>query len=104
MLRTYAFTGRQKVIFVVLLTTYLGLLGIISWVISTQLIRPSQTFVFLGKGALLTLRITVTPMFLIQERTGCFAYSDQNTSDIASSISLPTSTKSVQVHPYHLGV
>ncbi|SRR6266404_3631671 len=46
-------------------------------------------------------------MFFLQQRTGCFAYSDQNTSDIMSFMSLPTSTNPVKIpvnRPYHLGV
>ena len=39
-------------ILTVLMTTFLGLLGIISWVICTQLIRPSRDFCLYRKGGI----------------------------------------------------
>ena len=37
MLRTYAFSGRKKVVLAVLSVTFFGLVGIIIWVVSKKL-------------------------------------------------------------------
>ncbi|KAH9062531.1 hypothetical protein EDB83DRAFT_2224088, partial [Lactarius deliciosus] len=39
MLRTYAFSGRKTQVLVVLSITYLGLVGVIIWVLSTEISR-----------------------------------------------------------------
>ncbi|KAN0135260.1 hypothetical protein V8E53_006825 [Lactarius tabidus] len=57
MLRTYAFSGRKKTVLGVLSITFCGLVGIIIWVISTKL--------------------TLTPIFIVVNRSACFAVSDQ---------------------------
>jgi len=57
MLRTYAFTGRKKPILVALLITFFSLFGGAVWVMSEQL--------------------SLSALFIIDERTGCFATSDQ---------------------------
>ncbi|KAI9443622.1 hypothetical protein H4582DRAFT_1210011 [Lactarius indigo] len=56
MLRAYAFSGRNKQVLVVLSITYLGLVGVIIWVISKEL--------------------SPAPLFFITKRSGCFAMSD----------------------------
>lgn len=79
MLRTYAFSGRKRVILAVLSITLLGLAGVIIWVTSTQLI--------------------LSPLFLFSGRSGCFAISDLGAFDATQGIS------SVQVPiAYHLGL
>ncbi|KAN0128874.1 hypothetical protein V8E53_013247 [Lactarius tabidus] len=57
MLRTYAFSGRKKMVLAILLATFFGLVGIIIWVTSKEL--------------------TLNPIFVVVNRTGCFAISDQ---------------------------
>ncbi|KAH8998630.1 hypothetical protein EDB92DRAFT_1836252 [Lactarius akahatsu] len=57
MLRTYAFTGRRRTILVVLSISFFSLVGVAIWVISTQL--------------------TLTALFMIEERSACFATSNQ---------------------------
>ncbi|KAI9443589.1 hypothetical protein H4582DRAFT_2096103 [Lactarius indigo] len=56
MLRTYAFSGRKTRVLAVLLISYLGLVGVMLWVLSKQLILP--------------------PMPPVIKSSGCFAVSD----------------------------
>ncbi|KAH9049969.1 hypothetical protein EDB84DRAFT_847826 [Lactarius hengduanensis] len=57
MLRTYAFTGRRRTILAALSISFITLVGVVIWVISTQL--------------------TLTALFMIEERSACFATSNQ---------------------------
>ncbi|KAH9008864.1 hypothetical protein EDB83DRAFT_481917 [Lactarius deliciosus] len=57
MLRTHAFSGRKTRILVVLSITYSGLVGVIIWVLSKEL--------------------TLSPLFFLTKRSGCFAISDE---------------------------
>ncbi|KAH8984426.1 hypothetical protein EDB92DRAFT_1886923 [Lactarius akahatsu] len=57
MLRTYAFSGRKTRILVVLSVAYLGLAGVIIWVLCKEL--------------------TLAHLFLVTKRNGCFAISDE---------------------------
>ncbi|KAI9443624.1 hypothetical protein H4582DRAFT_2072636 [Lactarius indigo] len=85
MLRTYAFSGRKTRILVVLSITYLGLIGVIIWVISKHL------SLFLG--------------FVITKRSGCFAISDQLTFNAAQATSAAKGITSVPVPlAYHIGM
>jgi len=59
MLRAYAFSGRKRLILVLLSASFLGLVSYVVWVVSTEL--------------------TLTALFLIEEHTGCFATSNQPT-------------------------
>jgi hypothetical protein len=59
LLRTYAFTGRKKTILATLSIFLFGLVGLAIWVMSKQL--------------------SLSALFLIKERSGCFATSDQLT-------------------------
>ncbi|KAH8992539.1 hypothetical protein EDB86DRAFT_1479264 [Lactarius hatsudake] len=57
MLRTYAFSGRKTRILVVLSIAYLGLTGVIIWVLCKEL--------------------TLAPLFFLIKRNACFAISDE---------------------------
>ncbi|KAH9032830.1 hypothetical protein EDB84DRAFT_118177 [Lactarius hengduanensis] len=57
MLRTYAFSGRKTRILVVLSIAYLGLTGVIIWVLSKEL--------------------SLAPLFFFTKRNACFAISDE---------------------------
>ncbi|KAH9172041.1 hypothetical protein EDB89DRAFT_1012760 [Lactarius sanguifluus] len=57
MLRTYAFSGRKTRVLVALSITYLGLAGVIIWVVSKEL--------------------SLAPLFLFTKRNACFAISDK---------------------------
>jgi len=57
MLRSYAFSGRRRLVLVALCTSFLSLAGYVVWVVSNQL--------------------DLTALFLIKERSGCFATSNQ---------------------------
>ncbi|KAN0135255.1 hypothetical protein V8E53_006820 [Lactarius tabidus] len=56
MLRTYAFSGRKKPILALLSVAFFGLVGVIIWVFSKE--------------------ISLSPLFMILNRSGCFAVSD----------------------------
>lgn len=43
MLRSYAFSGRRRLVLVALLTSFLSLVGYVVWVVSNQLDCPSRT-------------------------------------------------------------
>ncbi|KAH8981867.1 hypothetical protein EDB92DRAFT_1896041 [Lactarius akahatsu] len=58
MLRTYAFSGRKTRVLVALSITYLGLAGVIIWVMSKELTRLS-------------------PLFFFTKRNACFGISDE---------------------------
>jgi len=84
MLRTYAFTGRKKVVLAVLSVTLLAVVVVDIWVVSEHLALPL--------------------LFLI-ERTGCFAISDLPTFDIVPTANNPHGMGEVQVPlAYHLGM
>ncbi|KAH9002532.1 hypothetical protein EDB86DRAFT_2896405 [Lactarius hatsudake] len=72
MLRTYAFTGRRRTILAALSISFFSLVGVAVWVISTQL--------------------TLTALFLIEERSACFATSNQPDSHVVRAVGA-----------YHLG-
>jgi len=57
MLRSYAFSGRQRPVLVVLSIPFFILVGFVVWVVSTQL--------------------NLTALFMIRERSACFATSNQ---------------------------
>ncbi|KAH9997939.1 hypothetical protein BJV77DRAFT_782642 [Russula vinacea] len=57
MLRSYAFSGRRRLVLVALLTSFLSLVGYVVWVVSNQL--------------------DLTALFRINESSGCFATSNQ---------------------------
>jgi len=57
MLRSYAFSGRERLILLTLTTSFLCLVGYVLWVLSEEL--------------------SLTALFLINERSGCFATSNQ---------------------------
>jgi len=57
MLRSYAFSGRKRLVLLTLSTSFLGLVGYVLWVLSKEL--------------------SLTALFLIDERSGCFATSNQ---------------------------
>jgi hypothetical protein len=54
MLRTYAFSGRKKKVLAVLSITLFILVGVSIWVMSKQLTRLSEDFIY--QGVFLTLR------------------------------------------------
>ncbi|KAH9162716.1 hypothetical protein EDB89DRAFT_616299 [Lactarius sanguifluus] len=56
MLRTYAFSGRKTWVLVALSITYLGLVGVIIWVLSNE--------------------ITLSPLFFVTKRNACLAVPD----------------------------
>ncbi|KAH9057518.1 hypothetical protein EDB87DRAFT_1631250 [Lactarius vividus] len=67
MLRTYAFSGRKTRVLVVLSITYLGLVGVIIWVLSKEL--------------------TLAPLFFFTKRNACFGISDEpNITVLAASV------------------
>ncbi|KAH9032827.1 hypothetical protein EDB84DRAFT_1578472, partial [Lactarius hengduanensis] len=67
MLRTYAFSGRKTRVLVVLSIAYLGLAGVIIWVLSKEL--------------------TLAPLFSFTKRNACFAISDEpNIAVLAASV------------------
>lgn len=72
MLRTYAFTGRKRTVLVALSISFFSLVGISIWVMSKEL--------------------TLTALFLVEERSGCFATSDQPVLGVVR-----------EVGAYHLG-
>ncbi|KAF8273786.1 hypothetical protein EI94DRAFT_1714927 [Lactarius quietus] len=85
MLRTYAFSGRKKTVLVVLSIAFLGLVGVIIWVTSKQL---SLSFVF-----------------FVVKRSGCFAISDQPTLNDATIARLAHGYTATQSHfAYHIGM
>jgi len=57
MLRSYAFSGRRRLILLTLSTSFFGLVSYVVWVVSKEL--------------------SLTALFLINERSGCFATSNQ---------------------------
>ncbi|KAI9443167.1 hypothetical protein H4582DRAFT_1164237 [Lactarius indigo] len=73
MLRTYAFTGRRRTILAALSITFFSLVGVAIWVMSTQL--------------------TLSALFLIEERSACFATSDQPDFNVVRTVGA-----------YHLGM
>ncbi|KAH9061753.1 hypothetical protein EDB83DRAFT_2385767 [Lactarius deliciosus] len=84
MLRTYAFSWRKKWVLVVLSITYFGLIGVIIWVICKKL--------------------TLAPIFLVLERGGCFAISDEpSITAILASVLQGVGTAPVPI-AYHMGM
>jgi len=57
LLRTYAFTGRKRAILAILSISFFSLVAVAIWVMSKQL--------------------SLTALFIVEERTGCFATSNQ---------------------------
>ncbi|KAN0135312.1 hypothetical protein V8E53_006877 [Lactarius tabidus] len=78
MLRTYAFSGKKKWVLAVLSITLLGLLGVTIWVMSREL--------------------SLQLLFVLVNRTGCFAMSDQPTLSATGTVSVHTPLG------YHLGI
>ncbi|KAH9051792.1 hypothetical protein EDB87DRAFT_1836188 [Lactarius vividus] len=84
MLRTYAFSWRKKWVLVVLSITYFGLIGVILWVICKEL--------------------TLAPIFLIAERGGCFAISDEpSITEMLASVLQGVGAAPVPI-AYHMGI
>ncbi|KAH9029942.1 hypothetical protein EDB85DRAFT_2290658 [Lactarius pseudohatsudake] len=84
MLRTYAFSWRKKWVLVVLSITYFGLIGVMIWVICKKL--------------------TLAPIFLILERGGCFAISDEpSITAILASVLQGASAAPVPI-AHHMGI
>ncbi|KAH8983744.1 hypothetical protein EDB92DRAFT_1557223 [Lactarius akahatsu] len=84
MLRTYAFSWRKKWVLVVLSITYFVLIGVMIWVICKKL--------------------TLAPIFLILERGGCFAISDEpSITAILASVLQGASAAPVPI-AYHMGI
>jgi hypothetical protein len=85
MLRTYAFSGRKKAVLAILSIAFFGLVGVIIWVTSQQL--------------------SLSYMFLISNRGGCFAISDQPNLDEETIAKLANGFTGVQGHfAYHVGL
>ncbi|KAN0135310.1 hypothetical protein V8E53_006875 [Lactarius tabidus] len=78
MLRTYAFSGKKKWVLAVLSITLLVLLGVTIWVMSKEL--------------------SLTLLFVLVDRTACFALSDQPTINSTGSILVRDPID------YHLGI
>ncbi|KAI9465546.1 hypothetical protein BJY52DRAFT_1209500 [Lactarius psammicola] len=66
MLRTYAFTGRKRTVLAALLVSFFSLVGVVIWVMSSQL--------------------NLTALFIIEKRSGCFATSDQPISGVVRTV------------------
>jgi len=66
MLRSYAFSGRRRPVLVVLSISFFSLVGFVVWVVSKQL--------------------DLTALFMIRERSGCFATSNQPVSDAVRTV------------------
>jgi hypothetical protein len=82
MLRTYAFSGRKRSILAILSLAFFGLVGVIIWVMSNEL--------------------SLSPLFFIFKRGGCFAVSDQPTlSAIAASLEVGKAEVPIA---YHIGL
>ncbi|KAH9054023.1 hypothetical protein EDB83DRAFT_1155727 [Lactarius deliciosus] len=83
MLRTYAFSGRKTRILIVLSIAYLGLTGVIIWVLSKEL--------------------TLAPLFFFTKRNACFAISDEP--NIAVLVASTLQGKAVPAPiAYHVGM
>ncbi|KAI9452773.1 hypothetical protein BJY52DRAFT_895754 [Lactarius psammicola] len=84
-LRTYAFSGRKKKILAILSITFFGLAGVIIWVMSNKL--------------------TLSPVFVVTKRSGCFAISDQPTFDAVLAADAVQRVSAVNVpNAYHIGI
>ncbi|KAH9053978.1 hypothetical protein EDB83DRAFT_2521574 [Lactarius deliciosus] len=83
MLRTYAFSGRNKIVLAVLSITILGLFGAIIWVIGEHL--------------------TLSLFFIVVKRTGCFPISDQPDFVLVQGAGAVQGGTSPFVYYYHLG-
>jgi len=66
LLRTYAFTGRKQPILAALSIFFFTLVGLAVWVMSKQL--------------------SLSALFIVKERSGCFAYSDQPTVGVVRAV------------------
>ncbi|KAH9168469.1 hypothetical protein EDB89DRAFT_1584611 [Lactarius sanguifluus] len=85
MLRTYAFSGRKKVILAVLSITFSVLVGYMIWVSWTQII--------------------LSPLFLFVERTGCLGITDLPTVKIVQAANgTPGISSVLPPFAYHLGI
>ncbi|KAH8992578.1 hypothetical protein EDB86DRAFT_3244383 [Lactarius hatsudake] len=84
MLRTYAFSGRNKIVLAVLSITILGLFSVIIWVIYEHL--------------------TLSLMFFVVKRTGCFFISDQPDFVLVQGAGAVQGASSPFVYYYHLGI
>jgi len=62
MLRSYAFSGRKRLVLVALLSSFLSIVGYVVWVVSKEL--------------------SLTALFIIKESSGCFATSNQPTAGL----------------------
>ncbi|KAH8984418.1 hypothetical protein EDB92DRAFT_1485743 [Lactarius akahatsu] len=83
LLRTYAFSGRKTRILVALSITYLGLAGVIIWVLSKEL--------------------TLAPLFNYTERNACFAISDEPNISVLAANGL-YGTRVPAPIAYHMGM
>ena len=75
MLRSYAFTGRKRPILVVLSLSFFSIVGFAVWVMSRQLDCSSPARII--RSLLKPFQKPVSALFLINERSGCFATSNQ---------------------------
>ncbi|KAH8986854.1 hypothetical protein EDB92DRAFT_1218351 [Lactarius akahatsu] len=82
MLRTYAFSGRKTPVLVALSITYLGLAGVIIWVLSKEL--------------------TLSPLFFVTKRNACLAVSDEPNITVLVSV-LQRNTVPIPI-AYHVGI
>ncbi|KAH9062271.1 hypothetical protein EDB87DRAFT_1608249 [Lactarius vividus] len=83
MLRTYAFSERNTRVLVALSITYLGLAGVIIWVLS--------------KG------LTLIPLFSLTKRTACFAISGELNNTLPAASVVQGNSPPVPI-AYHIGV
>ncbi|KAH8984417.1 hypothetical protein EDB92DRAFT_1886771 [Lactarius akahatsu] len=83
MLRTYAFSGRKTRILVVLSIAYLGLVGVIIWVLSKEL--------------------SLAPLFFLIKRNACLAISDEPNIAVLVASTLRGKTLPAPI-AYHVGM
>ena len=96
MLRTYAFSGKKKWVLAVLSITLLSLVGVIIWV-SKKLSCLCRCDLLYQRVSLISNGITVSVLYLLVDRTGCFGL-DSPTLTATGSI---LSKKPIG---YHMGV
>ena len=104
MMRTYAFAGRKKKILAVLSITFCGLVGVIIWVMSKQLTRLSRR-PRISRCIPDSSMASVSLLFVVVKRTGCFAISDQPTVGVVPAAGAVPRIGAIQLpFAYHLAV
>ncbi|KAH8997835.1 hypothetical protein EDB86DRAFT_2913560 [Lactarius hatsudake] len=93
MLRTYAFSGRKTPVLVALSITYLGLAGVIIWVLSKELTRLCRRP---------CLR-RMSPLFFVTKRNACLAVSDEPDITVLVASVLQGNIVPIPI-AYHVGV